>query len=177
MNQETVKALIEASDDDVSFVEKVSEQIVLDKTNDLDELMREIQDNIVNVQSPDDTTIESYLLQLTNALYFLTARCEKFGFYDDISKANVKLKYNDEYTKNQISALSGGKKPTQADNQIAAEIGSVDEQAVNIIYSRSLKIIRGKIDAANEMLRTLSKILSVHMNTVNSTYFTRSKLE
>ena len=89
----------------------------------------------------------------------------------------MKLKYNTEYSKNQLQSVQSGKKATQAENQLAAELGSVDEQAVNIIYSRSLKIINGKISAANEMLRTLSKLLSVHMNTVNSTYFTRSKLE
>ena len=177
MNKDNILSLMDATSDDITFALELSDKIVSEKTEDLDDLMREIQDNIVNVDNPEDVFIERYLLQLTNMLYFITNRCESFGFYDDITKANVRLKYNTEYSKNQLQQAQSGKKATQAENQLAAELGSVDEQAVNIIYSRSTKIINSKISAANEMLRTLSKLLSVHMNTTNSTYFTRKQLE
>lgn len=168
MDKEAVAKLIGAAQDDVEFAKKLSDQIVLEQTAELDAIMRSVQDTVVNQDNPDDPTIESCLLQLTNALYFINARCEYFGFYDDVTKANARMKYNEEYAKYQMEAINAGKKPTQADCQREAETNSVDESMLNAIYSRSVKVIRGKLDSAQEMVRTLSKLLSVHMNSANA---------
>jgi hypothetical protein len=112
----------------------------------------------------DLNTLEHYLLQLTNARYFVNTRVENFSFYEDITKANARLKYNEAYAENQLTSSVQGKKTTNADNQLYAENNSMDEATLNMIYSRSVKIIRGKIDSMDEMIRTLSKLISVQMN-------------
>lgn len=168
MNTENIIKLMKEADNDVEFAKQVSDQIVQEQIVELDALMREIQDNIVNAPVVADSELEHYLLQLTNALYFLNTRCDNFGFYDDITKANARLKYNQAYAENQLAHAGDAKKPTQGDNQLYAEMNSVDETVLNIIYSRSVRIIKSKLDAASEMVRTLSKLLSVHMNNNNN---------
>lgn len=164
MNKETIMSLMESAKDDVGFAQNLSDKIVASVTEDLDVLMREIHKNVVNADDyVDDQTMSQYFLRLTNALYFLSSRFENFGFYDDITKANARLKYNESYAENQLNHADDTKKPTQNDNQLYAEMHSVDENVLNIIYSRSVKIIRGKFDAASEMIRTLSKLLSLRM--------------
>ena len=171
VNAEKIQMLIQSANDDVEFATALSNEVVLEKSAELDALMREIQQNVVNAENPTDTTIEYYLMQLTNALYFINTRIEYFGFYEDITKANAKLRYNEAYAENQLNNTVNKTKATVADNQLYAENNSVDENMLNIIYSRSVRILKGKVDAAGEMVRTLSKILSAHMN---ESFVTRS---
>ena len=171
VNAEKIHLLIQSTNDDVEFATALSNEVVLEKSAELDALMREIQQNVVNAENPTDTTIEYYLMQLTNALYFINTRIEYFGFYEDITRANAKLRYNEAYAENQLNNTVNKTKATVADNQLYAENNSVDENMLNIIYSRSVRILKGKVDAAGEMVRTLSKILSAHMN---ESFVTRS---
>lgn len=177
MNKDKILNLMNETTADVDFAVQISNTVVEEKTSELDYLMREIQTEIVNAPEVIDSVVERYLLQLTNAVYFITTRCETFGFYDDITKANARLKYNELYAKNQLDAATSGKKVTNADNQLYAETNSIDENVLNIIYARSVKIIKGKLESANEMIRTLSKLLSVHMNVNTATSTSRRLLE
>lgn len=171
MNKERMESLMQNTKTDVDFAIALSNEIIQENSQDLDDLMRDIQRNVVNVRGVPDQVIEEYLAELTNALYFINTRVESFGFYEDITKANAKLKYNESYSENQLNAIADNKKVTVADNQLYAEKSSMDETTLNLIYSRSMKILSGKIDSAREMIRTLSKILSVHMNDAQATRF------
>lgn len=172
MNREKILTLMTSIEDDVKFAEEVSNAIVVEKTKELDDLMRYIQDNVVLVENPGSYFIEKALAELTNAVYFISSRVETFGFYEDISKANARLKYNEAYAANQLANTNNAKKPTQADNTLYAEMNSVDETMLNVIYARSMKIVKGKLENAGEMIRTLSKMLSVRMNQDQAARFT-----
>ena len=52
------------------------------------------------------------------------------------------------------------KKPTVAENQAVADAASIYESCVNSIYERAYKVVKFKIDAAQTMISTLSKMLS-----------------
>lgn len=164
MDKNKILELMTAIDDDVQFAEQVSNSLVVEQTKELDAIMRNIQDTVVLVDNPGSYFIEKALAELTNAIYFINSRVENFGFYEDISKANARLKYNEAYAANQLAKANEAKKPTQADNTLYAEMNSVDETMLNIIYARSMKIVKGKLENASEMVRTLSKMLSIRMN-------------
>ena len=115
---------------------------------------------VIDNDNLDDSLLEHYFLSLTNALYFIGSQIEKMGFYDDISRLNYKIAYNEAFIQNKSQDVGNSKKQTNTDNQIAAENNSIEEQVMNIIYSRSYKIIKTKIEAGYEMVRTLSKIIS-----------------
>lgn len=164
MNIEECQAVMSQYDNDMKYVETMSNDIVNSRTADLDNLMRDIQTDIIQVKDPDIKLLEKYFLELTNALYFINPYCESLGFYEDISKSGLKMKYNRAYSENQIMNTIKGIKTTVADNQLAAENASMTENIVSLIYSRSFRIIKVKLDAANEMVRTLSKIISSRMS-------------
>lgn len=164
MDKFNIEQLMISTEDDVAFMEELSKKLVISKTKTLDDLMECIQANIIDQPTVLDNIIEQYLLELTNAIYFVSAQTESFGFYDDISKVNARNKYNEAYAENQLNSLNNNKKATVNDNTLYAEQKSVDENILNLIYSRSNKIVKSKVEAASEMVRTLSKILSVHMN-------------
>lgn len=171
ISKEKLEQLMVQTDSDVDLAKAISDSIVAEKAEALDSLMRDIQYNIVNVDNPADSVIEYYFMQLTNALYFINTQIEYHGFYEDITKANFKLKYNEQYTEKQLLNAENNIKGTVADLQMYAERTSMDEQMLHLIYSRSVSILKGKVNAAGEMIRTLSKILTAHMN---EAYVTRA---
>lgn len=163
VNQEELAKVMGSCEADVDYLLQLSNEQVKKYTKDLDDLMKDILDEVVGNENVSDDIIEKYFLELTSALYFISSKCETLGFYEDTSKLRVGTKYNDSFVQNQIEAANAGKKTTVKDNEIAAETASLDEKLVNIVFSRSNKVIKTKIEAANEMVKTLSKILSKHM--------------
>ena len=146
-----------------SYIEQIKEyssNIISKYTQTLDDIMRDIKNEIIDKDNIDENLLNHYFLSLTNALYFIGSQVEEVGFYDDVSKLNYKLAYNDAFIKNKSQDIGNSKKQTNTDNQIAAENNSIEEQVMNLIYSRSYKIIKTKIDSGYEMVRTLSKIIS-----------------
>ena len=141
-------------------INKYSSEIISKYTDTLDSIMRDIKNDVIDSDNVDDALLQHYFLSLTNALYFIGSSVESVGFYDDISELNYKLAYNEAFIENKAKSVGNAVKQTNADNQIAAENNSVSEQVMNLVYSRSYKIIKAKIDAGYEMVRTLSKILS-----------------
>lgn len=177
ITREKFDELFESTRSDVDFATAISDSIISDKAIELDSIMRDIQNNVVYADNPADSTIEYYLMQLTNALYFINTKIEYFGFYEDITKANAKLKYNESYTEKQMLNVQSNTKGTVADLQMHADLSSVDEQMLNVIYSRTVRILNSKVRAAEEMIKTLSKILTVHMNESYATRSARSLTE
>ena len=105
--------------------------------------------------------IEKHFLKLSALIYSSIENVEKLGIFDDVSKAKAKESYNNIYL-NTIDE-SQAKKPTAAELTAKAERGTIVETSVNSIYSRSYKMYKSKIDAAQGMVSTLSKVLSKRM--------------
>lgn len=174
-NKDKIEDVFLDTSENVLICKEMSDKIIEENSGALDDIMRDINNEIVGKDNPSDDIIEKYFLELTNALYFIGTRIEYFGFYEDISKANLKNAYNEAYTNYQLqNASTGNKKPSAADSQINADMESINESIVNIIYSRSYKILKSKVEMGYEQVRTLSKLLSKHMeekrlNALNST--------
>ena len=145
-----------------SEVENIVDKVVSSYTDSLTQIMMEIDDNIVKVDNPSTDIIEKYFLMLSNALYFVSERTERVGIYDDISKLAFQEAYNLAYldSQNKNNGVSGAKKPTVAESTAEAENSTVEQATINMLYSRAYKMIKVKIDAAQNMVGTLSKIMS-----------------
>lgn len=145
-----------------SEVENIVDKVVSSYTDSLTQIMMEIDDNIVKVDNPSTDIIEKYFLMLSNALYFVSERTERVGIYDDISKLAFQEAYNLAYldSQNKNNGVSGAKKPTVAESTAEAENSTVEQATINMLYSRAYKMIKVKIDAAQTMVGTLSKIMS-----------------
>lgn len=156
-----VKELITDTENNVSIVGAMSNEIVNTYTEHLDEVMTNINREVIMKNNTNDEILQKYFLELSNVMYFISSRSEFLGLFDDISKSNAKLAYNEAFAQNQAKAELEGKKskPTVAENQIYAENNTINETLTNNIYSRSFKIVKAKVDAGWEMLKTLSKVL------------------
>ena len=75
--------------------------------------------------------------------------------------------YNKAYLDNQSDISELKKKPTVAENQAVADAASIYESCVNSIYERAYKVVKFKIDAAQTMISTLSKMLSRRISQEN----------
>jgi hypothetical protein len=91
-------------------------------------------------------------MNLSTLIYFAGGMCEQLGIRDDISKAVYKEVYNDAR-----SSLSEG---TIADKDSIAELQAQQEQITSVCYNRAYRIVKAKIDAAQELLASCKKVLS-----------------
>ena len=133
-------------------------------TNDIDKVLKDINDNlIINKICPSSDDIEIYMLKLNNEIYKLSDNIERIGIYDSVSKAIYKDCYNQIYLNNQIKDGEKKNKTTVAELTALSEQGTVYENLVNDVYNRVYKTLKIKLDAAQSMLSTLSKLLSKRM--------------
>ena len=162
MNEERICELSYAVEDNVKFVKSVSDKIVASKAAELDNIISEIKTNVIDVPNIDDAAIEHYMMQLVYVLYTINTQVDNFSFYDSISAARTTLAYNEKYAESQVQAASANKKLTKDDHQQYAENNTIDEKMLNLIYSKSVKILKGKIDGGYETLDVLKRILKHH---------------
>lgn len=139
----------------------ISDKLVVAYSSDLDALMNAIKVDCVD-NEPSDKMLESYTMQLSNALYFIGQKLETVGIKEDLTKMAAKEAYNNAYM-DHMDAGTGTKKPTVAELTALAEDDSKYQTVINSIYSRVYRQLKYKVDAAYEMLSSLRKIISKRM--------------
>lgn len=146
----------------VQHFKSVADSVAGSYTHVLDDIMRDIKEQIIDVEEPATKTIERYFLELTNALYFIGSNAENADIYTTLSKLSQKESYAKSYLESAIPGYSDKSlKRTAAELDCIATIESVEETALAAICKATESIVNTKIDGAKEMVRTLSKILSV----------------
>lgn len=155
-----IDEIVKSTEENVQYFTNISDSLVVSYTSDLDQLMIRVHvDTVENEAS--DAQLEKYILELSNALYFIGSRLEAMGIKDDLSKLAAKQVYNETYLDGPLDAK--GKKPTVAELSALAENDSRYETIMNNIYSRAYRQIKYKVDAAYEMLASLRKVISKRM--------------
>lgn len=155
-----VDEVVKSTEENSQYFTNISDSLVLGYTSDLDQLMIKIHVDTVENEATD-AQLEKYVLELSNALYFIGSRLEAMGIKDDLSKLAAKQVYNEAYLDAPVDAK--GKKPTVAELTAIAEDSSRYETIMNNIYSRAYRQIKYKVDAAYEMLASLRKVISKRM--------------
>lgn len=155
-----VNEIVKTTENNVEQFNQIANNLVIAYTNDIDNLMSRINTDVVENEASDDV-LEKYMLELSNALYFIGTKLEGMGIKDDLSKLAAKEVFNNAYLDAPVDEK--GKKPTVAEITAMAEGESRYETIMNNIYSRAYRQIKYKVDAAYEMLASLRKILSKRM--------------
>lgn len=158
MNKELIDNSLDNTKESVTYVEEILNRTILDYSSELDEVMEKIYKDVISVDYPAIMTIEKYFLELSGVLYKMCERTEKLGVYDSISKSRAQETYNAKYLEVTNSAV--GKKPTVGETQALSENAAMYDKTVNDIYTRAYRVLKNKVDAAETMVATLSKILS-----------------
>lgn len=110
---------------------------------------------------PTDAELDDFVLNLSTYIYWASGACEQLGIRDDISKAVYKEIY---HTKR--NELNSG---TVADKDSIAELESIQEQITNIVYNRAYKIVKSKVENAQELLSSCKKVLSHRLQEMSLT--------
>ncbi len=143
-------------------INKLVEEVIAPYCKDLDKYISFIRECLKDGQNPPtDEELDDFVLNLSTYIYWASGACEQLGIRDDISKAVYKEVY---HTKR--SELNGG---TVADKDSIAELESVQEQITNVVYNRAYKIMKAKVENAQELLSSCKKVLSHRLSEMSLT--------
>lgn len=158
-----VNSVVNDVDERMKYFSEIGTPIIEYYSNDLESMMGTIRDFISSSQKDrlNINELQYYFLQLTNLLYFVTTNVEKVGLLMDLSN----MSYKDAFNTSLLENSSADAKLTVAKLNALAEKESLAENVLNFIYARTYKILKAKVDSANEMIRTLSKLISYQMQT------------
>ena len=68
-DKELLDEIVETTEDTVSYYLSISEKLVKAYTEDFDELMSDLKEDLID-NEPTDIILEKYVLELNNKLYF-----------------------------------------------------------------------------------------------------------
>lgn len=153
---EKINAIKLRVEDSSTQMEEVVNSIIEVYVRDLDKYVKFIDDRLVNSENPPtDVDLEDFCLNLSTLIYFASGMCEQLGIRSSIATAVYKETYNT--TRDNIS------KGTVQDKNTLAELESQQEQLVDIAYKAAYKIVKAKIDSAQELLSSCKKSISRRM--------------
>lgn len=157
-----VNKVVSDVDSRMTYFSEIGAPIIEFYTSDLDNLMKIIDDLVKSKTDEFNVNeLQYYFMKLTAELYFVTTNVEKVGLLMDLSN----MTYKDAFNTSLLNNSSTDAKLTVAKLNAIADKESLAENVLNFIYSRTYKILKSKLDAANEMIRTLSKLISYRMQT------------
>lgn len=149
-------------EDNAKSITNVVRNVVTKYTKELDDYVAKVKEGLLDTEHPlTNNELSNVCMRLSTYIYFASEMSEHLGIKDDISKALYKEAYNTN--RNLLE------KGTVADKNTQAELNSQQEYLVNIVYSRSFKIVKAKVDAAQELLSSAKKVLTLRMNEMNIT--------
>lgn len=147
-----------------SQLDKVVKQIIEPYCKDLDNYVSFIKDCLHDGENPPTTQeLEDFCMNLSTYIYFASGMTEYLGIRDDVAKAIYKEMYN-----TQRDAIDKG---TVADKNSLAELASQEEALVSAAYTRSYKIMKSKVENAQELLGSCKKVLSHRITEEEMTNF------
>lgn len=149
-------------------IESVVGAIIKPYSEDLDRYVLFIKDCLKDGEHPPtDEELDDFCLNLSTLIYFAGGMCEYLGIKDDISKALYKEMYHESRAKLE--------KGTVADKDSLAELASQKESLINVCYNRAFKLMKSKVENAQELLSSCKKVLSRRMQEYNLTQQTGGK--
>ncbi len=126
-------------------------------SGELDDYMKFIMGILRNdEQPPTDAELDDFVLRLSSLIYFTSVGAEQMGIRDDLSNSAYKEAYN--------VARSMQKTGTVADKNTQAELDAMAEKVVSIVYSKAYRILKAKVDSAQEVLSSCKKVMSRRMS-------------
>ena len=148
-----IKAIREKVETNSRAIEDIVYDIITPYCADLDKYVDFIKECLKDGENPPTSAeLDDFCMNLSTYIYFAGGMVEQLGIRDDISKALYKEMYHQSR-----ADLSHG---TVADKDSLAELASQQEQLVNVCYNRAWKIMKSKVENAQELLSSCKKVLS-----------------
>ena len=153
LNIDAVKNIKLHVEDNSKLIDNIVNDIIKPYSKDLDKYVEFIKECLSDGQNPPtDGELEDWCMNLSTYIYFAGGLCEQLGIRDDISKAVWKEIYHTK--RNELE------RGTVADKDSLAELASQQEQLTNICYNRAYRIMKAKVENAQELMSSCKKVLS-----------------
>lgn len=137
-------------------LDNIVNEIVLPYVRDLDKYVLFVRDLLKDGENPPTTQeLEDICMNMSTYIYFASGMAEYLGIRDDIAKAVYKEMYNT--SRNSLT------KGTVQDKDSIATLHSQEEAIISAAYTRAYKIVKAKVDSAQELLSSAKKVLSHRM--------------
>lgn len=163
IDPKAVKSIQQKVEDHSQIVENIVKEIIDPYCRDLDKYVTFIRDILCDGENPPTAEeLDDFCLNLSTLIYFAGGMCEQLGVRDDISRAVFKEVYHTARSKQETG--------TVADKDSLAELQSQQEQLTNICYNRAYKIMKSKVENAQELLGSCKKVLSRRMSEFELTH-------
>lgn len=144
--------LLAKVEENAQALEKTIKEITDPYSAELDDYMIFVRGILRNdEQPPTDVELDDFAMRISTLIYFTSVGCEQMGIRDDLSRAAYKEAYN--------VARSLLNKGTVADKNMQAEIDAQAEHIVNIVYNKAYKILKAKVESAQEVLASVKKVM------------------
>ena len=149
-------------------LDTIVNDIIQPYCKDLDIYVAFIKDCLKSGENPPTTQeLEDFCMNLSTYIYFAGGMCEYLGIRDDIAKAIYKEMYNT--SRNSLT------KGTVADKDSIATLHSQEEALISAAYTRAYKIMKSKVENAQELLGSCKKVLSHRITEEEMTNFNGGK--
>lgn len=146
------------------ILDNIVKNIISPYCKDLDTYVESIKDCLHDGETPPTTQeLEDWCMNLSTYIYFASGMTEALGIRDDIAKAV----YKEVYNKSRDSIDKG----TVADKNSLAELESQQEAIISAAYTRSYKVMKAKVENAQELLGSCKKVLSHRITEEEMTNF------
>lgn len=146
----TPASIMNKVDNTALVVKEISDKLVQEYCEDLDDEMCYIRNCLGNNEMTDQM-LETYIMTLANILYFTGSAQEDLGIKEDTCKAIRAEIYNKTYEDS---------KGTVAQKNALSELATQQETIVLNIYSRAYKKVKLRMEAGYEMLNSLKKVMN-----------------
>lgn len=142
-------------EDNSAQMDSIVDDIIFTYVEELDKYVKHIDDRLCQKDNPPtDSELESFCLNLSTLIYFAGGMCEQLGLRSSIASAVYKEMYNTS----RDNAVG-----TVQDKNSLAELASQQEQLVDIAYKSAYKIVKAKVENAQELLSACKKAVSRRM--------------
>lgn len=150
-----IELLQDRINNDSKLINDLTNKLVADYCKQLDDYVKFIQSILQDDKHPPTAQeLDDFVMNLPVLLYFCGEAQENLGIKTDVAKAVKQEKYNEIY--NEV-------KGTIADKTAKSELAAQSETITHIIYDRSYKIVKCKMEAAYELLSSTKKVISRRM--------------
>ena len=157
MSELISKEILDAVESNSAELDKTIQDIIDRYSGELDDYVNFVRGILRNdEQPPTDAELDDFVLNLSTMIYFTSVGAEQMGIRDDMSHSVYKEAYN--------TARNMQTTGTVADKNTQAELDARAERVVNIIYNKSYKILKAKVEAAQELLSSCKKVMSRRMS-------------
>lgn len=161
-NASSLTKIQENIESNAGALDSIVNEIIAPYCRDLDDYVSFIKDCLKDGENPPtNEELDDFCMNLSTYIYFAGGTCEYLGIRDDIAKAVYKEMYH--------TARASQDTGTVADKDSLAELASQEEYIVSAAYNRAYKIMKSKVDNAQELLSSCKKVLTRRISEFETT--------